>query len=256
MRSIESGHALKFCRTYEDLTEEAVKQILSLSQKSIQMHGRFNVALSSGMTSRGVYSLMSSVHYRNEFDWNNIHFFWVDERWVPVSHASSHYQLAAEVLLTRADIPIENIHPIKTNLENVKQSAENYISVLRESFGVVLDEVPRFDLVLLELAQDGHIASLYQDHEAIVEKNKWVVTVSSDDLEESRVTMTLPIINQAENVLFLVSGREKAEVLRKVLEEEFQDEGLPAQLVRPTRGSLSWIVDEHASVYVNSQSQV
>jgi len=216
-------------------------------ERAIEERGLFNMALSGGMAARQVYSTMAGRKFVNEFDWEHIHLFWTDERWVAPDHSRSNYGLVAEVLLTRVDIPIENIHPIRTNAKTPEIAAICYEEALRSRLTNEMGKIPQIDLIFFELGSSGHVASLFSDHEALVEKEKLVTAVRSDDLYEERVTMTLPLINHAEQVLFIASGREKSEILLKVLKGSFNDYGLPAQLVRPHSGYMQWFMDDAAA---------
>ena len=238
---------LIICDNYHQLAEQVVKRILDLSRTTIKNRGVFSIALSGGSTPKGLYFRMASPDYRNQFKWNQIHFFWGDERWVPIDDIRSNYRMAAEALLTKCDIPPENIHPIKTKEVTPEVSAGLYEQDLVSHFKLRKSELPRFDLILLGVGQDGHIASLFPGNKALTEKKKFVVSTSVEDVEEPRVTLALPVINQAHHVIFMVSGVEKAAIVGQVLGKSGRKDILvPAQLVDPERGTRSWFIDKAA----------
>ena len=239
------------CETYERLANDLAEEILAVSKKAITENGHFSVALSGGATPKGLYLKMSDASFRNRFDWHRIHFFWGDERWVSPDHLRSNYRMAAEALLTKVDIPIENIHPIATMKNDPDESASLYEEELAKHFGTRKGEFPRFDFLLLGLGQDGHTASLFPGNAALDEKKRFVIPVFEKDLEEPRITLTLPVMNRARHIVFIVSGMEKADILKRVLESKSKDDLLPAQRVRPERGNLFWFVDKSAASHLS-----
>ena len=237
-------------KDYEVLCEQVVRHVLVLSKKRIEERGKFTLVLSGGTTPKGVYSLMTSSTYRNRFDWEKIHFFWGDERWVPPEDQKSHYRMAAESLLTRIDIPAENIHPIKIKGDDLEASVSQYEQEIAFFFKLERGELPRFDLILLGLGHDGHIASLFPGDSALFIMNRLVVPVSNIEIDEKRITMTLSVINRADNIFFLVSGREKAKVLQEVLEG---NTNLPAHQVKLKEGMILWFADQFAASMLNNK---
>lgn len=255
--STKSDVLLTVCKNYELLCDVVTKQILETSRRVLETQDRFTLALSGSVTPKGVYTRMASRDYHNEFDWHRFHFFWGDERWVPPDHVKSNYRMVAEALLTRVDIPIENIHFVKTKEGNPETSALHYEEELTSFFGLRKGQMPRFDLMLLGLGIDGHTSSLFPNTSAVAETKRLVVSNDIPDIEEPRVTLTFPVINHAAAVFFLVSGSEKSEILHTVLEGGLRDVMLPAQRVRPKDGSLHWFVDKAAaSLLTVSASQM
>ena len=234
-------------KNHEELAEAAVIKMLALSQRTIREKGRFALALSNGLTIRFIASLMANASYRNEFDWEHIHFFWADEKWVPPTDSRSHYALLAESLLTRVDIPIENIHPIRTNLPSPLDSARRYQEDLRNFFELEDDAFPSFDLVCLGVGRGGEVAALFPDDLALeVREQKVVVAVPKDTLE-FRVTLTLPVLNHVQNIFFIASGKEKALIVKQVFEGGEDSMLLPVRRVRPLNGSSQWFLDKAAA---------
>jgi len=238
---------LQVTENYEALCRQVAKNILSLSEKAISEQGRFTLLLSGGAAPRGVYALMAGRDCRGRFQWQNIHFFWGDERYLPPEDPKSNYRMVAETLLTQVDIPPENIHPMRTGERTPEIAAEHYEEELASFFKLKKGEFPRFDLALLGLGSDGHTASLFSGHPALLEARRLVVPVFQKNIDPpQRITVTLSLINEAETIFFLVSGHEKAAVLKTVLEGQ-RDTILPAQRVKPSRGEIFWYTDQAAA---------
>jgi len=184
--------------------------------------------------------------------WEHVHFFWGDERCVPPGHAESNYRMADEALLSHIPIPTGNIHRVHGEL-SAKEAAQDYEDELRLFFG---SETPHFNLILLGLGRDGHTASLFPGTPTVREKAHWVAAVSHNIPPPplvDRVTLTLPVLNAATQMLFLASGAEKAERLAQVLHGSFQPDLLPAQAVKPANGTVRWLVDQAAAANLPPQ---
>jgi len=230
------------------LAEKAAIEFILLAGEALLAGCRFTVALAGGSTPQRMYSRLSGAH----LDWSSIHFFWGDERCVPPDHTDSDYRMANEALLSHLTIPLENIHRIPGELP-AEEAAQDYEDELRRFFG---GETPHFNLVLLGLGGDGHTASLFPGSPAVREKVHWVAAVRHRGQPPplvDRVTLTLPVLNAAAQVLFLVSGAEKAERLVQVLHGSYQPDLLPAQAVKPVNGVVHWLVDKAAAVKLPPQ---
>jgi 6-phosphogluconolactonase len=227
-----------------DLFRTAASEFAALAARSIQSQGRFSVALSGGSTPRGLYSVLASGVFP-DISWDKIYFFWGDERHVPPDHPDSNYRMAKEALLSKIPARPENIFRIRAEENDVAAAASDYEKVLRNFFSLNPGEFPRFDLILLGLGPEGHIASLFPASAALQEQHRLVVANWVEKLKGDRITFTLPVINHAACVMFLASGAEKAEIVREVLENPQAD--LPAQKVRPLHGRLLWLLDRAAA---------
>jgi len=205
--------------------------------------GRFSVALSGGETPRRTYELLATPQYRDHIHWQEVHVFWSDERCVPEDDPRSNYRMTRQALLDHVPIPPENIHPIRCD-QSPQHAAAQYEKELKDFFSI---QNPNFHLVLLGLGENGHTASLFPHTTVLNEQEKSVSEVFVEELGMYRVTFTAPFINQAEQVVFLVSGAEKAKVLESVLEGAYQPHELPAQLIRPKGNHPTWLVDKAAS---------
>ena len=224
------------------LAERAARRFLRLVGSALRIRNRFTVALAGGSTPRQFYSLLAE----KKLDWVGVHFFWGDERCVPPDAAESNFRMADEALLSRAAIHAEYIHRIHGELPAEKAAME-YQDELHRFFGY---QTPRFDLILLGLGIDGHTASLFPGSPLVQEKVRWVAAVEHPlppSPQVDRVTLTPPVLNAAANILFLVSGEEKAGRLAQVLQGPHHPDLLPAQVVEPVNGHVSWLVDQVAA---------
>jgi len=221
--------------TREALFTQAAEWFARIGADAIGERGRFLVALSGGKTPRPLYErLAASV----ELDWAAVDLFWADERCVPPADPRSNYQSAREALLDRVPIPADRIHRIAGELDPLA-AADAYEIELRRA----LAEAGRLDLILLGIGMDGHTASLFPRHQTLTETERWVVPVHAPAAPPWRVTMTLPLINAARHVLFLATGAEKAEAVRDLADGK----PLPAAMVYPTNGDLTFLIDEDAA---------
>jgi len=230
-----------------DLSREAAARFQRLAADRIAAAGRFSVALSGGSTPRALYRLLGEPPFHEAIDWPRVHLFWGDERFVPTDHPESNYRLAQEAFISTVPIPAGNVHPMPTEGSDPNAAAARYEETLRRFFAPPEGEPPRFDLVLLGLGADGHTASLFPGSPALDEDGRLVVAAYVPKLDAWRLTLTPPVLRSARHVIFLVSGTDKASVLREVLEGTYDPHRLPAQLVRPQGGELTWLVDEAAA---------
>jgi 6-phosphogluconolactonase len=226
------------------IAEAAAQIVTDLAQEAIERQGRFSLALSGGSTPRVLYERLAAEPYASQMQWDKVHIFWGDERCVAPEHLDSNYRMAKEALLDPVQMPAENIHRIKGEIDQ-QQAAEEYEAVLRDYFG---GDDPRFDMLLLGMGDDGHTASLFPHTAALNETERWVVGNFIASKQVWRITLTATAINAASNVLFLVSGGSKAERLKQILKGSNQPDELPSQLIQPRNGNLIWLVDQAAAV--------
>ena len=194
------------------------------------------VALSGGSTPKLMYQMLAD-QFRDEVQWSNTHFFWSDERHVPPDHADCNYRMANEALLAHVPVPVENIHRIHGENPSAADAASDYEQTIIEVTKLTL---PRFDLIFLGLGTDGHTASIFPGSEVLNETKRLVAAPWVEKLKTHRITMTLPLINNAASVVFLVSGAEKAQIVEEVLADGNR---YPAQAVKPTQGELIWMIN-------------
>lgn len=203
----------------------------------------FSVALSGGSTPRRLFRLLADEPYLSRMPWQHLHLYWGDERPVGPDHADSNYGAVRATLLKTAPIPAGNVHPIPGELEP-SRAAERYEAELRRLFDLAAGEAPRFDLTLLGMGADGHTASLFPGNEALEQDERLVVAPWVEKLGSYRISLTCNTLNNSAFIIFLVTGGEKAETLRQVLEGPAGR--YPAQLIRPSEGEVYWYVDRAA----------
>lgn len=233
---------LRIVTNQQELFREAANEFAAIARQSVADRGKFTVALSGGSTPRGMNALLAQDA---SLPWDRSYFFFGDERHAPPTDAESNYRMAAETLLSKIHARPENVFRIHTEEQNAEIAADSYEQTLRAFFRVQPGQFPRFDLILLGMGPDGHTASLFPGSKALAERNRWVVANWVEKFQTHRVTLTYPVLNQAACVMFVVSGQDKADALRDVLES--QGDGPPAKYVRPVNGSLVWLVDQAAA---------
>jgi 6-phosphogluconolactonase len=232
--------------TPQDLFQAAAEEVIRSATDAVAKRGRFTIALSGGSTPRNLYTLIAA-NASTTLPWNQMFFFWGDERHVPPDSPDSNYRMAKESLLSKVPIPPANIFPVPAENPDAAQVADIYEQTLRKFFAVAPGEFPRFDLILLGMGPDGHTASLFPETAALQEKSRLVVANWVEKLGGSRITFTLPLLNSARCVAFLVSGTDKAAALHEVLEGNAPADKYPSRLVQPSDGKLIWFVDRAAA---------
>jgi 6-phosphogluconolactonase len=246
---------IRIMTTSEQFTQAAADMIVSAAATTCRARGRFSLALSGGDTPQPIYQRLASPALANHIQWDCIHLFWGDERAVPADDELSNVYMVRQSLLNNISIPAENIHPPRGDIDP-RLAAWLYEEDLRAFFKDQPDahgHQTNFDMVLLGLGDDGHTASLFPGSPALCETERWVVAVEHNTPPPPlvpRLTLTLPAINAASQVIFLVSGASKADILGKVLSTEC--ENLPAQMVKPTDGKLFWLIDQAAAAKINT----
>jgi 6-phosphogluconolactonase len=232
----------------EAVSRAAAQDLVELARVAIAERGRFCVALSGGSTPRRMYEILSEAPRWAHIDWARVEFLWGDERAVPPEHPDSNYGMAAAALLSKLGIAQERVHRIKGELADAQAAAALYEAELARVFAMPAGgRPPIFDLVFLGMGPDGHTASLFPWSHALTERRRWVVGHHVARLGQPRITMTPPILNRAAEVRLLVTGADKAGVLREALLGPREPERLPVQLVAPEAGRLVWLVDRAAA---------
>ena len=208
----------------------------------------FTMALSGGSTPENLYRLLNSdPGIKDEIAWEKIHFFWGDERHVLPDHPQSNFRMANQALLSGLPLPQGNIHRVKSEDSDADRAARRYAQEISRFFQLQAGQYPRFDLIWLGMGADGHTASLFPQSAALTEKKRLVTANWVEKFQSHRITMTLPVLNQAECIIFLVSGADKAETLKQVLEGDSRAPQFPVQLIQPLHGKLYWIIDREAA---------
>lgn len=236
----------------ELVAEEAARRWAQIAQEAVSERGAFRIMLSGGNTPRLLYQLMAQDPWRDQAPWEQTYVFWGDERRVPPSHPESDYRMAREALLDHVPIPDDHIFRLKG--EGLESSIiRDYETKLRRHFQLKQGEWPRFDLALLGLGADGHIASIFPGTRAVSDLSSTVLVYAVPQLGVERVTVTLPVINHARHIIFLVVGAEKSGVLSESLDGPSMPSTYPAQAVQPVDGTVTWLVDKAAASQIKGK---
>jgi 6-phosphogluconolactonase len=230
-----------------EVARGAARHFVDYAWQSIVKDGHFMVALSGGETPRAMFGLLASDEFRGQVDWAKVHVFWSDERAVAPTNAESNYGMARREFLIRVPIPEGNVHRMEAEKPSIGRAAHEYEEVLRKYLELDDRGFPRFHLIFLGLGKDGHTASLFPGTRVLRQTSRWVSTPMVTKLNMRRMTLTLPVLDAAMRVVFLVVGSEKAQILHAVLEGK-SDPPYPAQLVQPrNRGLKLFLVDKAAA---------
>jgi 6-phosphogluconolactonase len=243
---VNSSLEIRTLTTPQELFAAAAEEVVRTANEAVAQRGRFTIALSGGSTPKSLYNLLAT-NARTALPWDRMFFFWGDERHVPPTDPDSNYRMADETLLSKIPVLAGNVFRIKAENPDAAAVAEAYEQTILKFFQLKSGEVPNFDLILLGMGPDGHTASLFPGTSALQEKSHLVVANWVEKMKTHRITLTLPVLNAARCVTFLVSGTDKASVLRAVLEEDVPAEQYPSKLVRPAAGKLIWLMDRAAA---------
>ncbi|MBI1823386.1 MAG: 6-phosphogluconolactonase [Nitrospirae bacterium] len=234
------------CQDVASLSQTAVTIFLDLYRKTLLREPIFTVLLSGGKTPDTIYSLLAESSNQGGVDWNKIHLFWGDERFVPSNHPESNFGTLKVSLISRINIPPENVHPIPTDGVTPQEAAIRYENHLKAFFNLDENAFPRFSLILLGVGEDGHTASLFPGSPELDEKKRWVVSSHVKSLKNQRITVTLPVLNEGHSILVLASGEKKAEVMKRAIESN-SEPFLPIQRIHPSTGEITFLMDAAAA---------
>ncbi len=229
----------------DTLSQQVAQYTVQLANQAIVTHGRFTIALAGGSTPKKLYALLAGEPYRSQIDWASVEVFWGDERCVPPDSEDSNFHMAQEALLSKVPIPASQIHRMPADQPDHETASQAYTAEIRRTFGT--DGIPSFDLIQLGIGPEGHTASLFPHQASLHEQQRLVMPVTVPKPPPERLTFTPPLLNAARHVLFLVAGAEKADVVHAILEGEYQPDEYPAQIVRPTNGEVTWMLDTAAA---------
>lgn len=231
----------------KEVATDAAERFVEIAAEASITRGRFTVALAGGSTPRLLYQLLAAPPFRARVDWARAEVFFGDERCVPPDHPDSNFRMCRESLLDHVPILAERIHRMRGEQSDRQRAARLYQEEMAAAFGVGPDRAPpRLDLILLGLGADGHTASLFPHTDPLREGERWVVTNIAPVQPTFRLTLTAPVFERAENILFLVVGADKARALADVLEGTLDADRLPAQLIRPSGATVLWLIDAAA----------
>jgi len=228
----------------EELAYRCLEFFVADAKNAVKTKAVFYTAVSGGKTPKRFFELLGEVPSAKKLQWDKIQLFWVDERYVPLDSQLSNYKLAADTFLNKTAIPKENMHRIPTEYEDFEVAARSYEKTLRDTFGLKEGQVPKFDCVVLGMGQDGHIGSLFPGSSAVFNRHNLVCAVA--DEKRKRITLTPAVLLEALHIIVLVSGAEKAGILKEVFKEKPNTSRYPAHILWPVLGKVTWLVDKEA----------
>lgn len=236
----------------EHVSREAAEQFVQLAQQQAHERCRFSVALAGGSTPRRLYELLAGEPYRSRVPWECVYVFWGDERCVPPDHPDSNFRMVNEMLLSRVPLPPVNVYRIPADQGDSVSAAASYEQTLRTFFRLEPNSWPKFDLVLLGLGADGHVASLFPRSAALDETHRFVVATAGGTPDLPRITLTAPVLNHAKHLMWLVAGEQKSAIVQAVLAGPTRPDELPAQMIKPLHGTSQWLLDRAAASVLNA----
>jgi len=235
----------------EVMSHLAAETISELIAGSIHARGISYLALAGGETPVRVYQILADDPLRRTIDWRHVHLFFGDERMVPPDDPASNYGMVSRALVSQISIPAENVHRIRGET-SAAEAGKEYGTELRMWFG---DRLPRFDIVLLGIGEDGHTASMFPGTDSLREATKMAIGYFVPQLNSWRVTLTLPVLLNARETLFLATGKRKARMVARILESKEPEADIPASMIRPTQGMVRWMLDEEAASLLSQASR-
>jgi 6-phosphogluconolactonase len=239
------------------LARRAAQYFAEKSAAAAAAQGRARIAISGGSTPKAAFALLADAGqpWRAEMPWDKLDLWWVDERCVPSDDPDSNYRMTREAMLSKVPLQAEQVHRMEGELDPA-EAAARYEMELRNGFGLKDADLPRFDLLALGMGPDGHTASLFPHTEALHETSRLVVANHVETVKDSwRVTLTQPVINHAADVFFLIGGQDKAQILKKVLLGPHDPERLPSQMISPSGGILTLLLDQAAAALLPAQGE-
>lgn len=255
---------LNISNNIDELSLNAAEWMVDYIHKTFQLQDRFTIALSGGSTPKKLNLLLGSDQVKYKIDWQKLHVFWGDERYVPFNDERNNAKMAFDTLLDHVPVPESQIHIMRTDID-ADDSAKEYEAILKEYFltdasyrhrdllegAQTINHKPQtFDLALLGLGDNAHTLSLFPGEEVIHEKDHWVRSVFVKEINMERITLTAPVVNLAKRIAFLVSGQDKADAVSHVLLNDYTPDLYPAQVIKPLYGELIWFLDEAAAMRV------
>ncbi len=230
------------------IAKRAAQEFVQAAAVAVRAKGSFDVALAGGSTPKALYSLLvNDPALRSQVPWDKIHLFFGDERHVGPGHPDSNFRMATEAMISRVPLTKDQVLRIKGEYPDTEEAAREYEQALQSYFRLKPGEYPRFDLLLAGMGNEGHTLSLFPGTKALHADGRIVVRNWVGKLYAERVTLTAPAASNAAQIIFMVTGADKACALKAVLEGPFEPEQLPAQLLQPNNGKLLWLVDVAAS---------
>jgi len=236
----------------DSLSRAAARRISALAAEACAAHGAFTLSLSGGSTPRRLYQTLTEPEFRDSIDWARVHIYFGDERCVPPDHPDSNYGMVEAALLRHVPIPPAQVHRIDVATASVRQDALRYAQFIATHVPLDSQSVPSFDLILLGMGPDGHTASLFPNTCILREQQQAAAAVYVEKFQTWRVSMTYPILNHARQLMFLVAGADKADMLRRTHVEPPGNNPLPIQRIA-AQGAVEWLLDSAAAAQLPSE---
>jgi 6-phosphogluconolactonase len=235
---------VKIYQSPEELAEVFAAEMVRMIRESEKKMAPFTIALSGGTTPEILFKILGE-EYAGTVPWNNVHFFWSDERCVPPENNESNYGMTNRIFLSRIEIPPSNIHRVRGEADPEKEALRYSDEI--SGFTRTRDGLPRFDLILLGLGEDGHTASIFPGHLEFMNSDKICIVAKHPVSEQKRLSLTGKVINNADNVAFLVTGKKKENVVENLFKKNPYSLNYPAAYIVPVYGLLSWFLDKEAA---------
>jgi len=228
------------------IAQKAAALYVNAAQQAVRERGVFRVAMAGGSTPKALHALLIAEPFRSQLPFDKMQVFFGDERHVPPDHADSNYRMVDETFISKTPIKPEQVFRIKGELQDTERAALDYEQTLKTQFSLKATALPRFDLMLLGMGNEGHTLSLFPGTTALKDNGRLVVRTWVGKLYTERITCTAPVANNSAAIIFMIAGADKAPALKAVLEGPFEPEQLPSQLIKPSNGQLHFLVDSAA----------
>ena len=236
--------------TPEDLAIAACDNFMKDAKRAISQRGVFYVAISGGRTPTRFFQLLAVPSIAEGIEWSKVHIFWVDERCVPPEAEASNYRLAANTFLDKVPIPVDNIHRMPGDCCDYVGAARSYEDTIRQVFGLQQGQMPQFDLIVLGMGTNGHIGSLFPNSYAMFDTDDLVSVVYFMDGNYNRITLTSPVLCASHHLLVLISGSEKADIVKDVIRSELDEIKYPVHTLWSVLEKVTWLVDGEAGKHL------
>ena len=232
------------------LAQKTLEEFVAAAKSAISRKGTFYVAISGGSTPKLFYDLLSEPDVYSQVQWDHVRLFWVDERCVPPCEEASNFGMAADSFLSDIPIPDENVHRVTGEEIDYAKAARDYEQTILEVFGLEQGQMPVFDLILLGMGADGHTASLFPNSYVVFDTEDLVSAVYLMD-GISRITLTAPVLKAANQLIVMISGESKSEIVRDVFQTEPDAVKYPVHCLWPVMDKILWIMDEQAGTLIS-----
>ena len=247
MHATTSSTEVRILPDAASIAKRAAAALLEIAADAVRQKGSFELVLSGGSTPKALYGLLvDDPALRSQVPWEKMHLFFGDERHVKPEDPQSNYRMAWEAMISKSPLKPEQVTRVKAENPNAEDAAKDYEQAIRTYFKLADGQFPRFDLVLLGMGSEGHVASLFPGTKALRENRRIVVHNWVGKVLMDRITLTAPAINNARHIISMVTGADKCPALTAVLERVYEPDQLPAQLIQPVNGTLLWLVDTAA----------